>query len=65
MGLLRGSAGRVSERKLLLEQARALGMSLAPLRALPLSEVRKRIHARKHDQTRYNQQRGERKGGRS
>jgi hypothetical protein len=34
------------EKRKLLEQARALGMSLAPLRVLPVTEVRKRIEAR-------------------
>jgi hypothetical protein len=34
------------EKRKLLEQARALGMGLAALRYLPVSEVRKRIEAR-------------------
>ena len=37
------------EKRKLLDQARALGMSLAPLRALPVSEVRKRIAAREQE----------------
>ena len=34
------------EKRKLLDEARALGMSLAALRALPVSEVRKRIESR-------------------
>jgi hypothetical protein len=46
MGLLPGTQNSMTERQALLAKARALGMSLAPLRMIPVSELRKRVNAR-------------------